>query len=147
MSQENKEKKVAEEEMHARIIQQLDPILNAQLNLAKGVSYLYRIDEIGKGDRKRKDHVLVTDPTEIKEALDMIEEGDIGGDNPYYYITTKPPDGKAIENLVDRVFGKPRQSMEIDNPKQNVELEQIRSTLKNILIHERAAREGNQAVS
>jgi hypothetical protein len=48
-------------------------------------------------------HVLVSDPTEIRQFLDdpMMTNGD-----DYYYISVKEPDTKAIDSLMDRLLGK-----------------------------------------
>ena len=109
-NKETKEKRKAEQEMIQRIINNLEGILNSQLNLAHGVSYLYRIDVSGEGKSKKREHVLVTDPNEIKDYLDsQLDEGE-QLDN-YYYITTKDPDGKAIDSLIDRAFGKATQKV------------------------------------
>ena len=118
-NKETKEKRKAEQEMIQRIVNNLDKILNSQLTLAHGASYLYRIDETGEGKNIKREHVLVTDPDEIKRYLDsQLDDGE-ELDN-YYYITTKTPDGKAIDSLIDRVFGKATQNQNIKiNPEEN----------------------------
>lgn len=92
-----------------RILQNADKLFNAQVALAQGISYLYRVDEVGEGKNKKREHVLVTDPEEIKQVLD--ETDGAGGvcEDHYYYITTKTPDNKAIDSMLDRVFGKATQ--------------------------------------
>lgn len=94
------EKKEAEKQFIDRVIQNVDKLFNAQMSIAEGCSYLYRVDQIGEGSKKREEHVLVTDPDEIKRYLDGETDGE------YYYITTKTPDNKAIDSLMDRAFGK-----------------------------------------
>ena len=107
-NKETKEKRKAEQEMIQRIINNLEGILNSQFSLARGISYLYRIDE--GSDGKKREHVLVTDPNEIKDYLDsQLDDGE-QPDN-FYYITTKDPDGKAIDSLIDRAFGKATQKV------------------------------------
>ena len=117
LGKETKEKKKAEQEMIQRIVNNLEGIINAQLNLAHGAAYLYRIDETGEGKNKKREHVLVTDPEEIKRYLDSELPDGEELDN-YYYITTKSPDGKAIDSLIDRVFGKasPKVGSDPENP-------------------------------
>ena len=107
--------KAAEARKHyvERVVKNLDPILNAHLLLAKGLTFIFKIVEVGKGKEKRKEKVLVQDPDEIKEALDKIESGDNGGDEGYYFITTKAPDGKALEYLSSQAIGKPKESVEL----------------------------------
>jgi hypothetical protein len=95
------EKKEAEKLFTDRVIKSVDKLFNAQISIAEGCSYLYRVDKVGKGSKEREEHVLVTDTDEIKQYLD----GDTDTD-AYYYITTKTPDNKAIDSLMDRAFGK-----------------------------------------
>ena len=131
-NKDTKEKRIAQEQMINRIVKNIQSIINAQLSLAKGTSYVYRIDEIGEGKNKRREHVLVTDKEEIKSALDSLEHGQNGEDG-YYYITTKAPDNRAIENLVDRAFGKPKETLEVDNPGQDNQIEKLRDVLKEMI--------------
>lgn len=100
------EKQIAETEFKNRILLNIQELLNAQLNIAKGASYLFRIDEekSSKGTVLSKKHRLVEDPTEIKEVLDEVEGTGVV-DDKYYYITTKAPDNKALDSLINRVFG------------------------------------------
>ena len=94
-----------------RIIANIQELLSSQMNIAKGASYVYRIEESKNG---KKEHILITNPEEIKQFLDELEGGDgvleEGGD--YYYITTKTPENKALDSLIDRVFGKAPQKLE-----------------------------------
>lgn len=92
-----------------RVAQHVNVLFDAQINLARGLAFMYRIDEEenSRGQMVKK-HVLVTDPKEIQKALD---EGLI--DTDYYYITTEKPDNRAIDSLLDRGFGKPEQSVDL----------------------------------
>jgi len=105
LSKSTIEKKAVEAELHNRILGAVDRILNAQLTLAEGTSFLFRIDETESGKRE---HVLVTDPNEIKRYLDgeFLGLQDRAGNDSYYYIQTKSPDNRAIDSMFDRVFGK-----------------------------------------
>ena len=103
------EKRAAIEEFRKRVRKNLDKIYNSQLNLALGRTYVYEIVETGSGKDKKREHVLVTDPDEIREVLD---NGSGTLDDSYYYITTKDPDNKAIDSLLDRAFGKAQQSLD-----------------------------------
>lgn len=109
------EKRKAEEALHGRILSAVDRIFNAQLALAEGTTFLYRIDETGKGKDKTREHVLVTDPLEIKEVLDETDGigGKLDSTGEYYIITTKNPDNKAIDSMLDRVFGKATNKTEV----------------------------------
>jgi len=77
-----------------------EKIMNSQLSLAQGVSFLYRIDKDEKGNNEKPE--LVVSQTEIEEYL----RGDFDYSKSYYYITTEKPDNRAIDSLLDRVHGK-----------------------------------------
>ena len=126
------EKKVAEDEFKQRVFLHLQSVLTAQLNIAKGASYLYRIEE--EENSKKRKHVLVTDPEEIREVLDECEgEGTL--DDKYYYITTKEPDNSAIDSLIDRVFDRPKSRVDIGGqilttPTVNIFLEKNQEVIR-----------------
>jgi hypothetical protein len=103
------EKKEAQRQFIDRVVKNVDRLFNAQISLAEGCSYLYRIEDEGEGKNKKRKHVLVTSPEEIQAYLD----DDVDQDN-YYYITTHTPDNKAIDSLMDRAFGKARQTIGLD---------------------------------
>jgi DNA-directed RNA polymerase beta' subunit len=105
------DEKIAKEELRQRVLKNVDTLMESQLSLARGVSYIYRIDEVEENGKKRKEKVLVTNPEEIRDALDKIESGDYE-DGEYYYITTEKPDNRALDSLLDRVFGKSKESIE-----------------------------------
>jgi hypothetical protein len=100
------------------VLEQLRPLVQSQLSIAKGTAHVYRIDIGPRGGRS--DPALVTDPDELFDAIRAIDAGagrgdiaeEVGGEDGsdithrYYFITTKTPDGKAIDSLIDRVFGK-----------------------------------------
>lgn len=94
-----------------RILKKANALFNSQYSLATGTAYMYRIEETGEGKNKKREHVLVTNPTEIKEVLDETEGAGGVVDDVYYYITTKPGDNKAIDSMLDRVFGKATQPL------------------------------------
>jgi hypothetical protein len=105
LAQSTIERMAAEEAFKARVVNAVDRLFNSQLALAQGVTQLFRIDEVGTGKDKHREHTLVTDPDEMKRVLDEVEgEGTV--DENYYYLTTKAPDNKAIDSMLDRTFGK-----------------------------------------
>lgn len=108
------ETKVAEEEFRQRILSELQELIRAQLTIAKGASYLFKIveEKDSKGRVLSKKHILVEDPNEIIDFLDELEGEDGVVNDSYYYMTTKTPDNRALDSLIDRVFGKSMQRTE-----------------------------------
>lgn len=120
-NEETKQRRIAERDYKMRVVAHIHDLFNSQLALAKGLSYLYRIDETedDKGKKIRK-HVLVESPDEIRDVLDELDGSTSGTmDDTYYYITTKAPDNKAIDSMMDRVFGRPKQSTVLEDPDGN----------------------------
>ena len=124
LSQVSIDRLVAEKEMKQRILQNLHPLLNAQLNVARGATYMYKIVESGEGKNKKREHILVTDPSEIKDILDETD-GACGAseDGEYYYMTTKAPDNRALDSLLDRAFGRARQNIGLDGGEEGKPIE------------------------
>lgn len=107
------EKQAALERFQERVRSVVDPLFDYQLTLARGQTFLYRIDkeEIGKGKYRKLKPVLVTNQQEIENYLEgLVEEGDMEDDTDpaaaYYFLTTKEPSNFAIDSLLDRTFGK-----------------------------------------
>jgi hypothetical protein len=107
-----------------RVMSVADQLLDAQLSLSKGQTFLYKIEKekvIGpKGgvSYKNKKPVLVTNQEEIERYLErLVDEGDMDDENDpgdaYYYITTKEPNNMAIDSMLDRTFGKPVNAIEL----------------------------------
>lgn len=84
-----------------RVANLVEPLINAQLTLALGSSYLYKKDENGK-------RILVTDETEISAFLN----GECD-ESEYDYVTAKVPNREAIKDLLDRTFGRPTESLQV----------------------------------
>jgi hypothetical protein len=55
------------------VLQNLRPLFDVQLSLAKGVSHIYRVTLGPRGGRG--DPELVTDPNELHEAIQLINAG------------------------------------------------------------------------
>ena len=85
------------------ILEKAQQLLRRHMIPAMGCTYVYK--KVGEN------RVLVEDPLEIEEALNVIDDAE-GYDESerseahYYYIVTKDPDWRAIESLMNRVFGK-----------------------------------------
>lgn len=91
--------------MQMRIVRQTPRLLNSMIVLARGVSYLMKV-ETGKKA------VIVKDPKEMLAFLDGIVED--SATVKYYFLTTEKPDIHAIQDLLDRAYGKPRQTVGLD---------------------------------
>lgn len=87
--------------MKERIMRSADQLLNSQMNLAQGVSYLYVIRTNSKGFKEKPELITSQFTIEAYLAGELEDE-----DNEYYYITTERPDNKALDSLFDRTFGK-----------------------------------------
>lgn len=80
------------EAVRTRITRHVKQLLNAQIALATGTSYLYERDDFGGSH-------LVTDQATIEAYL--------RGERPaYFFVTTDKPDNRAIDSLMDRAYGK-----------------------------------------
>lgn len=110
------EKQKVEAAFNQRVMAKADALFNAQLVLALGSQKVFRIDETGEGKNKKREHVLVTDPHEIKALLD--EHDGLNGvvDGVYYYFSEVTPDNRAIDSMLNRAIGKPKESVEHSNP-------------------------------
>lgn len=97
-------KEEIEKEVDRRIGYQVHKLLNAQISLALGTQHLYKVHQtVKKNGSVSREHILVTDPNEIKEYLD--DPTKVQGSD-YFYITTRNPDLAAINSALDRLLGK-----------------------------------------
>lgn len=106
-----------------RALKHVQELLSAQLTVAKGVQMLFVIHTDSKGVRRKPE--MITDPETINKFLDENEgvdgviQSEREGLDPkskvedYYFMTTKVPDTRAIENILDRVFGKAAQQLDV----------------------------------
>lgn len=118
-------------EYQDKIRGQADRLFNAQMNLAEGVTMLFRIEKDGKGNKKKPE--LVTSQSEISQFIEECGgyDGQMNGDT-YYFLTTKVPDSRTISDMLDRALGKPDQSISLDanintnNPYKELTPDQLR---------------------
>lgn len=121
-NEETKRRRLADREYKERVVAHIHDLFNSQFALARGLTHLYRIDEEKNDDGKvlKRKHVIVTDPEEIRDVLDELDGSESGTfDDNYYYITTRVPDIRAIDSMMDRVFGRPKQSTVLEDPEGN----------------------------
>lgn len=119
------EKELIRQEFENRIIRANDALINAQIHLATGQTFLYKIEKklfIGpKGGKKYvpQKPKLVTSQHEIESYLEgLTGNGELSDDNDpaatYYYMTTKEPNNMAIDSLQNRLHGKPKESLDLN---------------------------------
>jgi hypothetical protein len=105
------EKELILQRVRQRVYQSADILVDAQLSLARGTSYLFKADTDDDGKSRRP--ILVTDPEEI--AAYLVDDYN-ALETTYYYITTEKPENNAVNSLFDRAFGKAVQASEISGP-------------------------------
>ena len=116
------EREKVQEAFNQRVFKIANSLLNAQASVAKGMQVLYRVDEFinGNGKVSKKAPVVVTDPKEIAQYIDSefgTGEG-LKGNGSYYYITVKEPSSMAVDSLLNRAMGKPKETMEVQGAMQ-----------------------------
>jgi hypothetical protein len=106
------EREAVQRAMDQRVMQLADRLLNAQLAHAEGVAMLFkRHKKSGKVER-------VTSEREIVAFLDangtaVEHDGEVESDSAFYYfIATEKPSADAADRLLNRTFGKPKESVE-----------------------------------
>ena len=110
--------------MRQRVMGVAQGLVTKQMHLAIGQSFLYKIEKKwidtgkNKGFWKNSKPILVDNDKEIAEYLERtITEGDDSEDRDdgatYYFITTKEGDGRVIEAMLDRTFGRPQQAVSV----------------------------------
>lgn len=95
-----------------RVNKNADKLFNAQLSIATGTQMLFMIKTDSKGNRRKPE--IVTDVETISRFLDENEgvDGTLDDDTEYYFMTTARPDNSAIESLINRSFGKAKESID-----------------------------------
>jgi len=106
MNKSTHEQKLAEQYLKNRVIKGIKPLINSQMSLAEGCSFLYMIETYKNGQKSKP--ILIKEQSTIEAYLNGELEK---GDKEYYYIYTERPDNKALDSLLDRVFGKAPQTL------------------------------------
>lgn len=104
------EMKEAKKQFVDRVNKNVDKLFNSQLDLAVGEKYLMVIKTIGKGSKARRETTVVSDPETIKQFLDEELED---SETEYYFMTTKPANNQALDSLLNRSFGKAKESLDV----------------------------------
>ena len=131
VSDEKKAQQEAFKELKMSVLRMQKSLINAQAGVAKGLTFLYVIrTETIKGKQVRSKPELVTSQDTIEAYLaDELEDAE----NEYYFMSTKEPDTKAIDSLLDRVHGKARQNIGLDGGEDDkpIAIKTVESELKN----------------
>lgn len=104
------EVELAQKSLQQAILKNITPLTVAAINAAIGERFVYRIEKDEKGRMLKPE--IVTDGREIANALEAIENDNSVVDDTYYYISTKPMNTHALQQLLDRAFGKPKESID-----------------------------------
>ena len=94
------------------MLKELKPILQSQQQLAKGLIVMLRRGLIkGKNGKLYRggDLQQVKDPDEIERLLNSDGQG-----KDWYFITAKDPNVKAIQDILDRIFGKAKEIIDVN---------------------------------
>ena len=108
---------IVKAEFRERVLKSMDVLINSQMNLAQGCQLLFKIKKSRKGEETKPE--LITRQSEIEDYLAGEYDNE---DEVYYFITTKVPDNKAIDSLIDRVFGKAPQSIDLTSKGERIGL-------------------------
>ena len=115
MNQATKNAMAVKKEMNNRIAQNVDKLLNAQLGLALGETFLFVKRSIELPDGKRRyETEMVEDIDTIKEYVDDDGYSLNNNGEDYYFISRKPANNQAIDSLLNRAFGKATEKVEIE---------------------------------
>jgi len=126
-------KEKAYEDHQQAILKELAELRSAHFSVAKGTQIIVARDLIWDDKKKKKIRkgrfVRLTRPDEIVDVINDYEEGE-----DFYIIFTQDPNPKALEDLVNRVFGKPKEYHEFDFKAK--ELKAIQDDIKSIMVME-----------
>lgn len=92
-----------------RVNHNADRLFNSQFNLAVGEQYLMWKHKVGSGNKERVVVEVVDDLETIKAYLDETLDT---ADGEFYFISTKPANGMAIDSLLNRSFGKAEEKID-----------------------------------
>jgi hypothetical protein len=100
------EREITLGEVQDKIAQKAFKLTETMMTVALGKVYVYKIVS-GK-------HTLVIDEKELERAYDNLSTAGMSSDGQYRFITVKEPNTKAIHALLDRAFGKSKQTADLE---------------------------------
>lgn len=113
ISEERKTLLEYQKAMQERIAANSPRLIDALLTLALGSNYLFCVSYEGEGKNRKKVVERVTDLPTIQAYLNgELEESDSSSEG-YYYVTAEKPNAFAISDLLNRGFGKPKETVDI----------------------------------
>ena len=116
LNESTKQNLKVQKTLRAKILKSAGKLYRSQMALAGGCSFLYKIEIQKKGGKSKP--ILVEDAKTIEAFLRGEYENK---DDEYYFITTEKPDGKAIDSMLDRVFGKAQQTMDVTTDGEKID--------------------------
>ena len=120
MQKGQKIKKTLEQEVALKLYKdkiflEIENFIQAQFIQAKGITAMYQRkkikDKITGKYEYTGEFIRVTDQNQVHKLLNTKTK-----EEDYYYITTKDPNIKALEDIFNRAFGKPKEAMELSSP-------------------------------
>ena len=113
------------------ILKELSILRDAHFAVAKGTKIVLARDNIWDDKKKKKVRkgrfIRITNEEEILELMNSKEkEGE-----DYYIIFTQDPNPKALEDLINRVFGKPKEELDLSFAVKN--LKEIQDGVKKVI--------------
>lgn len=142
-NKQTREKNAAAKLFRARVAKNADRLFNAQVSIATGTQVLFVVHTDSKGVRRKPE--MITDIETISRFLDENEGEDGTMDNgqntteDYYYMTTMQPNNMAIEGMLNRAFGRAKESIDLtsgDEPINSRELgeKELNERIENFLL-------------
>lgn len=117
MNPATKERLAIKHAFQDRVAQNADRLFNSQFNLAVGEQYLMVKRKVGSGSKERTVVEVVQSLETIKAYLnDELDEGD----DEYFYVSTKPANGMALDSMLDRAFGKAEAKLDMTTNGDNI---------------------------
>lgn len=138
LSKRTLNKMKVQKRIEQRYMRVADAIATAQIHIATGQTFLYKIEKewiktgtkkTGKGDDaviedtgywRSKKPVQVTSQFEIETYLERVVDEENGEAEPYeegetyFFITAKEPNNEALKDIQNRVYGKPKETLDVN---------------------------------
>jgi hypothetical protein len=132
LSKRTLNKMKVQKRIEQRYMRVADAIATAQIHIATGQTFLYKIEKewIKTGVNKKtgeengywrsKKPVQVESQFEIETYLERLVDEENGEAEPYeegetyFFITAKEPNNEALKDIQNRIFGKPKETLDVN---------------------------------